>query len=119
MDARVVGIHARTGDKVALRIFEQAGQHLGRAIGDLVQMLDVDTVVIGGGVAHAGEFFWKPLGQSFRCRTAFPHAKIARIRRAKLGNAAGIIGAILAAEGWITRQDETSQGWIERHRHRA
>jgi predicted NBD/HSP70 family sugar kinase len=52
---------ASDGDPLALRITEAAGDHVARAVHELVMAYDVGRVVIGGGVALAGRTFVEPI----------------------------------------------------------
>lgn len=52
---------AESGDPVARRIIQRASAYLSRAIHGLVMAYDVDKVVLGGGVSHAGEALLKPI----------------------------------------------------------
>jgi glucokinase len=69
------------------------GARLGAAIGSFVNIFRPELVVIGGGFAAAGEFLLAPAEAIMR-REALPPARDrARIVRAELGTAAGVIGA--------------------------
>jgi glucokinase len=85
---------AREGDPVAVDAFNQVGTWLGIAVADIVQILDPQVVVIGGGVIDAGDLLVNPARDSFYENLA-QRAKspIAEVREAKLGNLAGIVGA--------------------------
>lgn len=85
---------ARAGDKLAREAFEQVGQWLGSCLADLLQLLDPQLLVVGGGVAEAGELLLGPARESYRSalaqRGTLPAASI---RSAQLGNVAGVVGA--------------------------
>ena len=51
--AKEIAQKARSGDKTALTVWHKAGEYLGRAISYAVNLLNVDTVVLGGGAAEA------------------------------------------------------------------
>lgn len=61
LTAREVYDAARDGDAVALGIVDEAGRVLARAIAGLVATSDIERVLIGGGVAGAGQVFARPL----------------------------------------------------------
>lgn len=52
---------ARRDDDLAKQVIQQSSKYLGRAIHGMVMAYDVDRVVLGGGVTHAGETFINPL----------------------------------------------------------
>lgn len=85
---------ARDGDAVAVAAFNEIGGYLGEAMADLVQVLDPDVSIIGGGVIKAGELLLKPARERFG---AVLHARgklpVSRIAAAEMGPEAGIIGA--------------------------
>lgn len=89
---------AGQGDRPALAIMAQVGRRLGEGIAGLVNILDPQAVVVGGGVAEVGDLLLKP------ARRAFLDAVEAAERRpavpilaAELGNDAGALGAAALA----------------------
>ena len=85
---------ARAGDAVAIGAFEQIGRWLGVACADIVQILDTQVIVIGGGVIEAGDLLMKPCRASYEeqleQRGRLP---VAELRPALMGNLAGVVGA--------------------------
>ena len=85
---------ARAGDKVARDAFDQVGRWLGIALANLVQVLDPRLVVIGGGVADAGELLLAPTREAYQealgQRGRVPAASVVV---ARLGGVAGVVGA--------------------------
>jgi glucokinase len=59
--AKAVYDAARDGDRVALGVVDAAAIHLARAIAALVLTCDLECVLIGGGVAAAGDIFLRPI----------------------------------------------------------
>ncbi|MDZ7270836.1 MAG: ROK family protein [candidate division KSB1 bacterium] len=97
VDTRLIFERARQGEPEALAAVEQTCTYLGAGIASFANALNPEVVIIGGGVADAGEFFIARVADAVRKR-AMPTAwKDLQIRRAELGNDAGIIGAILFA----------------------
>ena len=85
---------AREGDSVAIDAFHQIGSWLGVAMADMVQILDPEVIVIGGGVIEAGDLLLNPARDSFRESLAHrAKSPFADVRGAKMGNLAGIVGA--------------------------
>ncbi|MDD7836031.1 ROK family protein [Paenarthrobacter sp. AB444] len=64
----------------------------GQAVGGLINILDPETVVISGGLADAGELWWKPMEAALRQELLAPLLAVPVVRAA-LGNSAAIIGA--------------------------
>jgi glucokinase len=82
-------------DEPARAMLANAATVLGRALGGLVNLLDPDVVVVGGGVAGAGEAWWTPLRRAFHAELLAPAAP--RLVPAALGPKAGLIGAATLA----------------------
>ena len=83
---------ALQGDLVAQEIWEETGVMLGAALVDVIWLLNPDAIVLGGGVAQAGELIFGPVRRTIRERTSpIFHEKL-EILPAELGNDAGIIG---------------------------
>lgn len=85
---------AQKGDAVSQDAFAQLGYWLGGAMADLVQILDPQVLVIGGGVIDAGELLMGPTERAYRealaVRGTLP---VAPLLAAETGSAAGVIGA--------------------------
>jgi glucokinase len=98
LNGKVVTVAAHAGDPVARRIMQRAGFWLGVGIVSLVNALDPELVVVGGGAMQAGELLLAParaaVGERLLGRG---HREAPPIVRATLADAAGFIGAALLA----------------------
>jgi glucokinase len=93
---------ARTGDALALEVVAGTARALGVAIGAALNLLNLDRVVIGGGVAAAGDFLLERVTAEVRART-FPQVFAdASFRLAELGGDAGVVGAARVAMVGLT-----------------
>lgn len=81
------------GDELALEVFRQMGFYLGIALADLLNILNPEVVVIGGGAAAGWKFFMPYTQETIEDRAFREPAKRAKIVRAELGDDAGILGA--------------------------
>lgn len=86
---------SRGGNKKARRIWEDVGKKLATALTGVVNLLNPDMIVIGGGVSKAGELILKSLRSEIKSRAMKDQARHVKITRARLGDNAGIIGASL------------------------
>ncbi len=92
-------IAADAGDRVALRIWEEVGFQIGITLCDIIWLLNPDRIVIGGGVALAGDYVFRPIRKVIEERTMKVFHQHLTIVPATLGNDAGMIGsAALALE---------------------
>lgn len=93
---------ADQGDPTAISLFAWAGVRLGQAVGNLINILDPDRIIIGGGVARAGDHILGP------CRETYPPMVLSReaaripVVVAELGGLAAAVGsAALAREAAV------------------
>lgn len=98
-DFRAVVALAEAGDPTAREVVELGGAAVGSAIGGLVNVLDPDVVVVGGGVTGAGERWWDALRDSVRLEV-LPSLVDTPVLPSGLGTDAALIGA--AALAWAT-----------------
>lgn len=88
---------AAAGDEAALRAFRDTGRWLGIAVGGFINIFNPEIVVVGGGVAQAGELLLGP-ARHWAGRYAFSASYAsASIVSASLGESAGMVGAALEA----------------------
>lgn len=91
---------AHDGDPAAREVLAGAGTALGVAIASLLNILNPEVVVIGGGVIAAGDLLLEPAREEVARRVLAPARDSARIVAAHFGVEAGMIGAAaLALDG--------------------
>jgi glucokinase len=89
---------AKKGDEIALQVIEETAVILGAGISGIVNLINPDAIIFGGGIIDGGAGFIEAAGAEIR-RRAFPTAtENLRILKAELGNDAGFIGAGLLGE---------------------
>ncbi len=88
---------ARTGDAVALDVVAGTARALGVGIGATLNLLNLDRVVLGGGVAAAGDFLLERVAAEVRARTFAQVFADTSFRLAELGGDAGVVGAARVA----------------------
>ncbi|MGH9535328.1 MAG: ROK family protein [Terriglobales bacterium] len=89
---------ARAGDLAARRLLRQAGEELGRALANLVSILNPEIIVLSGGVATAGPWLFAPARRELR-RWAQPlAARQVRLVRSRLGPHAALLGVARLAQ---------------------
>lgn len=86
---------AKNKNKQALRIWADVGRRFGMALSGVVNLLNLDAIVIGGGVANAGKILFDKVRETIRYRAMPVQAQNVKILKAKLKNDAGMIGAAI------------------------
>ena len=84
---------ARENNLKAIDFWSQVGKKLGLALSGMVNLLNLDVIVIGGGVSCAGKVLFENIRQTILLRAMRVQAKRVRVVKAQLGIDAGIIGA--------------------------
>jgi glucokinase len=92
-DAREVHLLAKAGDPAALESFRQCAYYLGIGLGIVINLLNPEMILIGGGVVSAGKYLIGPAVEEARRRSHRISFAGCRIEKAALGNDAGLVGA--------------------------
>jgi len=98
VDGSLVTRAAEEGDDIACDIVSRVGTVLGRGLAGLVNVMDPDILVVGGGVATTGDLLLAPARSAFAENVeAVGHRPETPIVQAQLGNDGGAIGAAVMA----------------------
>ena len=84
---------ALRGDTIAVEVLTKAAVHLGTALGSAVNLLDVERVVIGGGVSRCGDLWWDSVTETVNAEI-LPWRNELDIRRSALGEFEGVWAAV-------------------------
>jgi len=85
---------AQQGDAVASEIVRDTARYLGTGIANLLNILNVDVVVVAGGVTAAGDALFVPMQAEVRRRAFRPAVDATRIVPGTLPGTAGVVGAV-------------------------
>ena len=85
------------GDRGALDAVTRMGEHLGVGLAGLINLLNPEVVVIGGGVIAAGDLLLDPARRVVAERALTPSRDVARIVPARFGAESGMLGAAVLA----------------------
>lgn len=88
---------ARDGDAVALEVVDDSVRALGMGLGAALNLLNLDRVVVGGGVAAAGPFLLDRVVAEVKRRVFPPVFEACRFSLAELSGDAGVVGAARVA----------------------
>ena len=84
---------ASEGDELALKIFDRVGALLGDGLVSMIRILDITTVLIGGGLSASFEYIIPAVNRQLQYWLTPYYTKTLDIRRATLANDAGLLGA--------------------------
>lgn len=94
INGEIVFNAARKQDSLAMQIVDEYVNRLAAGISSFVTIFRPQVIILGGGIAHAGDFLLNPLNERLHDLTfAAAEIGVPPIIRAELGNDAGIIGA--------------------------
>ncbi len=93
LTAQEIYCAGKKGDQLAQEVFRRMGVYLGVGLANLINLLNPEIIVLGGGVVNGLELFEKHMRQEIAKR-AFPlPATSVKIVRAECGDDAGLLGA--------------------------
>ncbi len=93
--AHQVAVAAAAGDAVAVDVWRRATDALAEVLATCSMILDPSTIVVGGGLSHAGPQLLSPVAEGIRARLPFPGAPA--VVAARLGDRAAMLGAATIA----------------------
>jgi len=97
-----VAHQAKDGDDFALMMIERTGKYIGTGVASVINLLNIELVVLGGGVMDAGALILNPIIQEVKRRAFQPCFEATEIVAAKLGLDGAPIGAALLARDAAT-----------------
>ena len=93
ISAEIVATAANQGDKLGRSIMEETGEYLGTGVANIVNLFNPELVIVGGGVARAGDLIFEPLKKAVQQRAFSVSAEVAKIIPVSLGKDCTVIGA--------------------------
>ncbi|MFA5398937.1 MAG: ROK family protein [Dehalococcoidia bacterium] len=95
--AQVVAEAARKGDALARAVIEESAGYLGIGVANLVNLMNPQMIIIGGGVSKMGEMILRPTRKSMTANSIELPARTVHLVRSQLGVDAELTGAALYA----------------------
>jgi glucokinase len=95
--AEKVGQAGREGDTLALAVISRAARYLGVGLANMVNILNPDIIIVGGGLSKLGDLLLEPAREVVRERAFGLPARAVRIVPSQLGDDAGVLGATVFA----------------------
>lgn len=93
VDAKVLTADARAGDPVARAVVAAGTRALASAFCSTAALFDLQDIVVGGGVASAGDVLMDPLRAAYAEFAVYPHLADVRISASALPRGSGLVGA--------------------------
>jgi len=93
LSPKVIAEHAAKGDKLALAVFEHAGKMIGETLVNIVRVMDVNNILLGGGISGAFDYFVPALKSEMLKHLPTYYTDDMYIGKATLENDAGLLGA--------------------------
>ncbi|MBI4495970.1 MAG: ROK family protein [Deltaproteobacteria bacterium] len=97
LDGETIHRGARDGDRLCREAFRRMGSALGIGISNLVNLLNVEGVILGGALAAAWRFFIPSVRNEVKSRAFLRPARRARIVCSAVGEDAGLLGSAFLA----------------------
>lgn len=97
IDVKYLFDSSQTGNKAALKIIDDSAFYLGMGIASLINIFNPEKVILGGGVAEAGDVYIGKIRETVNKRAMSAANKGVKIIPAQLGNQAGFMGAVYFA----------------------
>jgi glucokinase len=113
ISAREVAEAARQGDELAKEAFVRAGSFIGQAVADFLHIFNPSIVIFGGGVIQSGRLILDPIEESMK-RNIMDRSYLdgLQIATAKLGDDAGLLGALAQAHIRISKAGDFTKGEV-------
>ncbi|MEW6573125.1 MAG: ROK family protein [Bacillota bacterium] len=95
--AKTVSFAAAQGDAEAQELLDSAARWLGVGVAAVLNLLNPEMVVLGGGMMKSASLFWETLSNEVRRRSLPSSFQAARLVTAALGGRSGVLGAVAYA----------------------
>ena len=98
INAKIVFDAAKAGDPAGVKLFSRYVKYLGQAIANVINFLDPEVIVLGGGVSKAGDFLLDAVREETPKYCLYKTMPTSTIYLAEMGPDAGIIGAAMLGQ---------------------
>jgi glucokinase-like ROK family protein len=110
--AREVIRAARSGDPAAVRLIDHSARLVGQTLAGLANFFNPSLIVIGGGVAHAGDAYLATIRQVIYARSTALATRELLVQLSRLGSRAGVIGAASMVLDQLFAEEQLAR-WID------
>ncbi|RED32472.1 ROK family protein [Paenibacillus sp. VMFN-D1] len=99
MTAQLISDAYDRQDALAIEVMHETGELLGYGLANAINLLNPEIIIVGGGMAAAGERLLRPVRETVARHALQLSAGVCRIVQAELGDKAGMLGAAVYADG--------------------
>lgn len=93
------------GDPITVKYVSKSAVTIGTVLGSITTLLNLDTIVLGGGVVEAiGDFMLPKIKKAFKKSVLPEPGKVVKIMKTKLGDDAAIFGGVSLAEEFLNNK---------------
>lgn len=85
---------AQEGDEVAIETMSETAYYVGVGVANAINLINPEMVIIGGGIAQAGDVLWDPLLRTVDALALTQSRRVCKVVPAELGDDAGIMGGV-------------------------
>lgn len=85
---------ARSGDEFAIDMYKSVGRYLGVGLASIVNFMDPEVIVIGGGLSKSADLFFEEMRKTINERAFKAAAEKVRVVRSELGGDVGTLGSV-------------------------
>jgi glucokinase-like ROK family protein len=103
LTARDIGEAAHRGDHMSQQLLADAGRLIGISAATLVNLVNPQMLVVGGGVAQVGDLLLSPIRDAVRRRSLRASAEVVQVQAALLGRRSTAMGAVALAQHHAVR----------------
>jgi len=97
---KLIARAALAGDEIAKDIYERAGFYIGIAAANVCVAIGPRRIIIGGGVAQAGELLLDPIRRTLRAHVTCMPVEQVEVVQSQLGDNAGVVGVAC----WVAKE---------------
>lgn len=87
--------YAKQGNAELVSIFQRAGNYIGESLANMVMLLDIPVIILGGGVMEAGDVIWEPIRNAVNKN--LENKRAVNIVCSSLNDSNGVLGALYLA----------------------
>jgi len=88
-------VEAERGDKLCYRLLTSAGEQIGLVLAQVINLLGVSTLILGGRMRVAGQLLEEPIRRMVKTHSLSLLSRDLTIRSARFGSEAGALGAAI------------------------